>query len=89
MCFSFSKGIDLILQEDGGVIFDATSEKFYGLDHVGVIICSMLKEHRSAEEIIELVVAQFDADKTRVATDVNNFLIALTEKKLVTIYSEE
>lgn len=49
--YAFSEEIDLILEDEGGVIYNKLTEQFFGLDYVGNFICSALQQGKDIDTI--------------------------------------
>ena len=68
-------GETVILHRDAG--------KYYGLNEVGTFIWELLQEPRSVDELCEQVVAEYDVDRDRCQTDIEELLVDLAESELV------
>lgn len=56
---------------------------YYGLDAVGTLLWSLLKEPRLVAEIVERITAEFDVDAIRCERDVLALLEDLTARGIV------
>jgi hypothetical protein len=70
---------------DGGVLFSATSESYFGLNVTGACIWENLAPVKgSIDEVCEEVAKRFpDAEPARIRTDVGKLLSAFAENGLV------
>lgn len=66
----------VILHLDDGV--------YYGLNGVGTRIWQLLEQPRTLDEIVDVIVSEFDVDRQRCDEDVRSLLAELAERGLVT-----
>ncbi|MBX6771146.1 MAG: PqqD family protein [Chloroflexi bacterium] len=69
--------------DDEMVLLDAERGIYYGLDPVGTRIWQLLDAGHDAEEIIEHLTAEYDADPGLLRADVAAFLAQLTAQGLI------
>ena len=76
---------DVLHQEVGGeaVLLDLASEQYFGLDPVGTRIWTLLDGSTSLEQVHAKLCAEYDADPTRIASDVMTLVQALLDAGLV------
>ncbi|MEJ2402636.1 MAG: PqqD family protein [Xanthomonadales bacterium] len=76
---------DVLYQEVGGetVLLDLDSEQYFGLDAIGTRIWALLGEGRCAEEIVAVLLDEYDVDRERLAADVHELLGALLDAGLI------
>ena len=76
---------DVLHQEVGGetVLLDLDSEQYFGLDAIGTRIWALLGEGRCAEEIVAVLLDEYDVDRERLAADVHELLGALLDAGLI------
>ena len=67
------------------VILSLASGVYYGLDNVGVRVWELLKEPRSAGDIVTTIVAEYDVERERCERDVLSLLGELEEKGLIEV----
>ena len=76
---------DVLFQEVGGetVLLDLESEQYFGLDEIGTRIWALLGEGRSSEDIVAVLLDEYDVDRARLAADVRELLGALLDAGLI------
>ena len=65
------------------VILDLKSGVYYGLDAVGARIWQFMQEPRSIAQIRELIMAEYEVDRSECESDLMEFLGTLVENGLV------
>lgn len=80
----------LFREVDGeAVILELGSGRYFGLDEVGQRIWSMLVGRRSPAEIVDALLAEYDASADRIRADVTAFIDRLSALDLLTVaYAE-
>ena len=69
---------------DEVVIFNHDKGMYYGLSEVGALVWSTLeKSPKSFEELCELVMTEYDVDRTSCEEDISTLLNDLLKEKLV------
>lgn len=66
------------------VILSLDTKVLRGLNAVGSRVWDLIDGHRSVEEIVDVIVAEFDVAQPEAAADVGAFLRELVDKGLVT-----
>jgi hypothetical protein len=68
---------------DEVVMLDVDSGFYFGLNSVGSVIWSYLKEPISLQELIEKMMNQFDVDPLTCEKETGEFLMQLLEKNII------
>ena len=68
-------GETVILHRDVG--------KYYGLNEVGTFIWELLQEPRSVDDLCQEVVTEYDVERDRCRTDIEDLLVELADNDLV------
>ena len=68
---------------DEMVLLDLASGIYFGLDGVGQRIWESVAEGNSLEQIVDLIVSEFDVDEDQAQTDVLEFASDLVERGLL------
>ena len=85
MRYKFAKDIDVILEKEGGVVYNESNEKFFGVDFIGAIICEQIQNGVDTDDIIQLISGQYKTDIDTITTDVNEFVELLLKNSLIEI----
>jgi hypothetical protein len=70
--------------EGEAVILSLDTKAFRGLNPVGSRVWELIDGRRSVDEIVEVIVREFDVTRERAAGDVQAFVRELLDKGLVT-----
>ena len=89
MEYQFCNNIFLMTEEEGGILFNQTTEQFYGLDKVGCAICQAIEKKYSREQIISYVMDRFEVEYGQVSCDVERLIDLLVSKNLVSVADEK
>ena len=78
---------DVMMQamEDEAVLLDMASERYFGLDAVGVRIWELLADDASLTQVHATLCAEYNAGPERIATDLLALVEALLKAGLVRI----
>ena len=81
----FTISDDVLFQEVGGetVLLDLGSENYFGLDEIGTRIWSLLREAKNADEILDVLLQEYEVDKVTLESDLNELLGKLLEAGLI------
>ena len=63
--------------DENNIAFLSTYGTSYELSESGVEIVNLLKQHKSIEEIVEVLANEYDEDKNIIYIDVNDFIAKL------------
>jgi len=74
-------GTDLVIVPLVGAV--AQMEKVFSLNELGTFIYNLLNKPRSFEEILELILNEFDIDEQTANNDLEHFLIKAVESSIV------
>lgn len=76
---------DVLFQEVSGeiVLLDLDSENYFGLDEVGARIWMLLKEGKSASQMVDVLLEEYRVDRQTLERDTEKLLTALLEAGLV------
>ena len=69
--------------EGEAVILSLDTKVFRGLNAVGSRVWELIDGRRSVDEIVEVIVREFEVTPERAATDVQDFVRELLDKELV------
>jgi Coenzyme PQQ synthesis protein D (PqqD) len=69
--------------EGEAVILDLSSGTYFGLNEVGTRVWRLVDEGRQPSEIVEMVAAEYAADRETVARDVERLLEDLRSRRLI------
>lgn len=67
------------------VMMDLKSGRYYGLDDIGSVIWQHLEQPRRCAELVDSLVAEFDADRAVIAADVHKLLSLMAEHNVVSL----
>jgi hypothetical protein len=73
---------------DEVVLLDFGRGEYYGLDEVGALLWKMAEAKRSIGDAVTAVVERYDADRTRVETDVLALAAELVAEGLIEVVGE-
>ena len=78
---------DVISQEVSGetVLLDLKSENYFGLDAVGTRIWQLIRDSGDFQVILDTVLEEFDADETRIRSDLEAMLAEIADLGLITV----
>ena len=68
--------------EDKLIILEFNSGHYFELNHIGMIIWSLIDKHNNSDEIIQLLERKFD-NKPNIKNSVESFLHDCSKKKLI------
>ena len=72
--------------DDEVVLLDMQAEKIYGMDPVASRVWELLAQPRNLEEVCDLLVQEFDVDRSICERDVLDYVGHLIEANLVNIH---
>ena len=77
----------VMVREIGGesVLLNLGTESYFGLDEVGTRMWSALNESPSIEAAFERLLEEFDVAPEELREDLNAFVLALAEAKLIAV----
>lgn len=75
--------VRFVTTEDGGVLLDVGTGKYYSLNVVGIAVWSGLKEQQTLQEIVTSLMSKFNLPPEKVRSDVAAFLNHLLELRLI------
>jgi hypothetical protein len=67
------------------IILGLDESMYYGLNGAGARIWELLQSPRTVADIVSTITAEFDADRERVASDLEALLSDLLSKRLIAI----
>ena len=73
--------------DDEVVILDVTSGRYFALNDVGGVIWDRLASDCSVDDLVDAVVQEFDIDRVRATSDVEELLAELTGAGLISTES--
>ena len=68
---------------DETVLLDLESGTYYGLDLVGTRVWQLLQDGRSVGEVCDVLVEEYEVERTELEADIDALIADLIEKKLV------
>jgi Coenzyme PQQ synthesis protein D (PqqD) len=69
--------------EGEAVILDLSSGTYFGLNEVGTRVWRLVDEGRDSSQIVEIVAAEYAADRETIARDVERLLDDLRSRRLI------
>jgi len=81
---------DVLSQEVKGetVLLDLASEQYFGLDDVGTRVWQLLGEGKSLDELLFILLEEYDVERERLESDITDLLSRLIAAGLVSLESE-
>lgn len=70
---------------ENGFVFNPTTGDSFSVNELGAMIINEIKAGKSKNEILEVVSNDYNADKSTIEKDLNEFLEILTNHQLVAI----
>lgn len=70
-------------REGRSVLLDIRTENYYGLDEVGTVIWSAIREGLTVPQIVDRLEAEYAAPRAMLEEDASNFLAELARSSLV------
>ena len=85
-----SLSADVLSQEVKGetVLLDLASEQYFGLDDVGTRVWQLLGEGKSLDELLCILLEEYDVERERLESDISDLLSRLIAAGLVALESE-
>jgi hypothetical protein len=85
MTDSFLISKDVLAQELAGetVLLDLASESYFGLDAVGTRVWQLLQAGQGEDELIEILLSEYEVGRQELASDVAELLAKLEEAGLI------
>jgi hypothetical protein len=68
---------------ENGFVFNPTTGDSFSVNELGALIINEIKSGKSKREIIETISLEFDAEKSTIEKDFNEYLDVLTNHQLV------
>lgn len=82
--FQLASRVRSFINQDGAVLLNTRTGKYYGLNAIGGRICAELRESSASEErIASLIASEYGVDFSTAANDVSSFLHQLEAYRLV------
>jgi hypothetical protein len=72
-----------IATSESGFIFNPGNGDSFSVNDIGAEIINLMKEGKSQEEIIEVVTAKYDTDRSQVERDLEDFVSLLVSFNLI------
>lgn len=67
------------------VLLDMESENYFGLDEVGTAIWQAMQEKETLQEVLELLLEQYEVGEEMLTNDLSDFVEKLVESGLVEV----
>lgn len=82
---------DVLVRDLNGeaVILDLKSQRYFGLDDVGLATWQLLSQHRELDVVMDKMLEEFDVERSRLAEDLETFLQRLEAEGLVTVHGRQ
>lgn len=80
-----SSGVLAAAVRDETVMMDIESGRYYGLDDIGSDIWRRLEQPRRFGELVDMLAADYDADRAVIAEDVRKLLTAMAKHNVVAL----
>jgi len=72
-----------VATSESGFIFNPGNGDSFSVNDIGAEIITLMKEGKSQEEIIEVVTAKYDTDRSQVERDLEDFVSLLVSFNLI------
>ena len=69
--------------EDGTVVLNMRTKRYYSLNETGAAIWRMLEDDRAVTEIVAQLIASYDIDESAAASTVGQLLAELSAESLI------
>jgi hypothetical protein len=73
---------NLAISENGFVFNPATGDSF-SVNELGVYIVNLIRNGKSKNEIVEIIAEEYNAEKSNIERDFNEFLNVLSNHQLI------
>lgn len=83
MAFALREGVSLAEAEDGTVLLDEHSGKYWQLNKSGSLVLRRMLDGEQPRQIASLLAARFNTDVDRAARDVDAVIVQLSTANLV------
>ncbi len=70
------------------VLLDMNSENYFGLDETGTVIWQAMQEKGTLQEVLEVLLEQYDAEEAVLKKDLLDFAGKLKENGLISLSKE-
>ena len=67
------------------VLLDMNSENYFGLDEVGTAIWQAMQEKETLQEVLDVLLEQYEVESDVLEKDLSNFVDKLVESELVKV----
>ena len=64
-------------------ILDPVGSRYYGLEEVGALVWEALRQPRTLDELLAVVMAEYEVDEATLRADLTGFLAELEDRSLV------
>jgi len=71
------------------VLLDMNSENYFGLDAVGTDIWQAMQEKETLQEVLNVLLDQYEVEEEVLKKDLLNFVDKLQESGLITVLNDE
>ncbi len=71
------------------VILNLANGTYFGLNEVGTRIWNLLAEHKSTEQVLPPLLAEYEVEEAQLRQDLEVLLQTLTEKGLIVVDAEK
>ncbi len=83
MKYKIKKGFIIQKLDEKAVIFDSEESILYTLNETATFIFQKLRRGLDKEQIIQALVKKYQIEEKRASEDVDEFIFALKEKKII------
>lgn len=82
---------DVLVRDLNGeaVILDLKSQRYFGLDDVGLVTWQLLSQHRDLERVKAQMLEEFDVESARLEEDLAAFLQRLEDEGLIVVHGRD
>ena len=67
------------------VLLDMNSENYFGLDEVGTAIWQAMQEKETLQEVLDVLLEQYEVESDVLEKDLTNFVAKLVESELIEV----
>lgn len=78
---------DVLVRDLNGeaVILDLKSQRYFGLDDVGLVTWQLLSQHHELDVVMDKMLEEFDVERSRLEEDLETFLQRLEAEGLIVV----
>lgn len=82
--YTISSTVLLQTVDDETLLYDSSTELFFGLNEVGALLWESMQQHQNLRSVYEEMLSAFDVEPERLESDLQAFAEALSAQGLIT-----